>query len=137
MELNEDVLYYFTALHQERYHTVFVSWLRRDLIKAFEQLDGISSYAHIVLNIGENVFISNVGVPLYLLNYENDDIFEFAGDHEELELYPSGDVPDNLDLEPVIDFPTFFEKGVEPLLEFKLDNRFWAQKNGLWIPLDI
>src|SRR5579859_472992 len=96
-EVDESVLYYFTAKSDNKYHTVFAGWLRRDLIKAFEQIDGVGSFAHIKLILGENTFIANVGAPLYLLNYENDDIFEFAEDNDELDLYPSGNLPHELD----------------------------------------
>lgn len=136
-EIDEDQLYYFTARQDGVYHTAFVGWLRRDLVKAFEHIDGVGSYAHIRLTIGETTFITNVGAPLYLLNYENDDIFEFAGDNNELDMYPSGNVPDDLGMDPIIDFPSYFTKGVEPLIKFKLFNKFWENKDGIWIPLNV
>jgi hypothetical protein len=137
IEIDENELYYFTAYSEEKYHTLFMSCLRRDIINAFEEVDGVSRFAQIKLRIGENLFISNIGAPVYLLNYRNDDIFEFAGDNQELELFPSGSIPENLDMETVIDFPSYFTKGVEPLIEFKLFNKFWAQDNGVWVPLNI
>jgi len=140
IEINENVLYYFTALNDQRqYVTLFVGWLRRDLIKAFEQIDGVGNFAHIKLTIGENTFVSNVGSPLYLLNYENDEIFNFVetGQNDELDLFPSGNVPDELEMDPVIDYPAYFTEGVEPLIEFKLFNHFWAQREGMWVPIDV
>ena len=68
IEIDENNLYYFTALSEEKYHTLFVSRLRLDLVKAFEEVDGESSRASISLSIGENRFISDIGAPVYLLN---------------------------------------------------------------------
>lgn len=137
IEIDEDKLYYFTALHENKYHTIFVGWLRVDLIKAFKEVDGVSSFAHIRMTVGENTFISHIGAPLYLLDYEDDDIFEFAGDNQELDLFPSGNYPDDMDMEPIIDYPSYFTKDVEPMLQFKLFNKFWAQRDGEWLELDI
>jgi hypothetical protein len=138
IEINDDTLYYFTALNNKnQYETVFAGWLRRDLIKAFQKIDGVGSFAHIRITLGENTFIANVGSPLYLLNYENDDIFMFAEDNDELNLYPSGNLPPELDMDPVIDYPPYFTEGVEPLIEFKLFNKFWAQRDGLWVQLEV
>ena len=58
-EIDETELYYFTVKVQDEYHTVFVGWLGRSLVKAFEVLDGVGSYAHIRLNIGENTSLFN------------------------------------------------------------------------------
>jgi hypothetical protein len=135
--IDENVLYYFTALSDNRYNTVFAGWLRRDLIKAFEMVEPGQSYARITLTVGENLFINNVGAPLYLLDYENDDIFDFAGDGKELDLFPSGNVPEGLEMDSVIDFPTYFTRDVEPLIEFKLFNKFYAQRDGVWVQLKI
>ena len=138
IEINEDELYYFTARNKPgQYETLFVGWLRRDLIKAFEQIDGVGSYAHMRLTVGENTFVTNVSAPLYLLNYSNDRIFEFAGDNGELDMFPSGNIPEDLEMDPVIDFPSYFTKDVEPYIEFKLFNKFWANKDGVWIPLTV
>ena len=136
-ETDEDDLYYFTTLANNRYETMFIGWLTDEMIKAFEEVDGVESFANIKLTVGENTFVANIGAPLYLLNYENDDIFEFAGDNNELDLYPSGNIPDDLDMEPIIDYPTYVTREVEPLIDFKLFNRFYANNNGVWVPLDI
>jgi hypothetical protein len=136
-QIDEDALYYFTAKQGDKYRTLFIGWLRHDFIKSMEQIDGVGSYAHIKLTVGENTFVTDVGAPLYLLNYENDSIFEFAGDNGELDMFPSGNIPDDLDMDPVIDFPSFFHKEVEPLIEFKLFDKFWAQHEGMWVPLDV
>jgi hypothetical protein len=136
--IKENKLYYFTALNdKQQYQTIFVGWLRVDLIKAFEAVDGVSSYANIKMTVGENTFTAHVGAPLYLLDYENDEIFNYAGDSGELNLFPSGNIPPDLDMSPIIDFPSYFKKGVEPLIEFKLFNKFWAQLDGAWVPLDM
>jgi hypothetical protein len=135
--IDENKLYFFTSLSLNRYYTVFAGWLRSDLIKAFEKIEEGQSYAHIRLNVGEHLFINNIGAPLYLLNYENDDIYQFAGDDQELNLFPSGNIPAGLEMDPTIDFPTYFTREVEPLIEFKLFNQFYAQRNGEWVQLKI
>lgn len=137
IEIDEDKLYYFTALHGNKYHTLFIGWLRMDLIRAFKSVDGVSSYAHIRMTVGENTFIAHVGAPLYLLDYNNDDIFDHAGELGELDLFPSGNIPPNLEMEPVVDYPTYFKKSVEPMFEFKLFNKFWVQEDGHWLELDV
>ena len=78
-------------------------------------------------------------IPLYLINYENDDAFAFVeeGQNQELELFPSGNIPEDLDMDPVIDYPRCFSKGVEPHIEFKLFNKLWANQDGEWIPIDV
>ena len=136
--VDEDKLYYFTSLNEKgQYETLFVGWLRLDLIKAFKAVDGKTSYAQIRMSVGENTFLTYVGSPLYLIGYNNDEAFNYAGELGELNLFPSGNIPPNLEIGPVIDYPSYFEKGVEPLIEFKLFNQFWAQQDGMWIPLDI
>ena len=137
IEIDEDKMYFFTVLSENKYHTVFIGWLRVDLIKAFHEVDGVSSFANIRMNIGENTFISHIGAPLYLLEYDDDAIFDFAEGIQELDLYPSGNYPDNLDMEPIVDYPSYFTKDVEPLIKFKLFNKFWTQIDGDWLELDI
>ena len=133
--VDENKLYYFCALADDKYYTAFIGWIRQDLIKAFQMIEQGQSYVQIRITVGENRFITNVGAPLYLLNYENDDIFNFAGDDEELDLFPSGNPPADLAMESIIDYPTYFNKGVVPLIEFKIFDKFYAQKNGMWVPL--
>jgi hypothetical protein len=140
-EVDEDKLYLFTVFSDAKYHTVFPGWLRRDFIKSFEALEtldpGVSRCAHVRLSLGENTFVTDVGAPLYLLDYDEDDIFEFASDNRELDLFPSGNIPADLDMEPVLDYPTYFTKGVEPLIKFKLFNQFCANRDGVWVPLEV
>jgi hypothetical protein len=137
IQIDEDTLYYFTCLVEDKYHTLFVGWLREDLVKAFKSLKEGSSFAYIKLCIGEHTFINYVSKPLYLLEYDDDDIFEFAGDNNELDLYPSGKVPEDLGMEAILDFPSHFEYGVTPMIKYKLFNEFCINQNGIWIPLDV
>jgi hypothetical protein len=135
IKVDENEMYYFTAFSEGKYQTLFVCWCRRDFIKAFEAINGVSNFAHIKVSLGEHTFITDLNAPLYLLNYENDKIFEFAGDYNELDLYPSGNTPTDSDMGRTIAFPSYFTKGVEPLIEFKLFNKFWVQREGAWVPL--
>jgi hypothetical protein len=137
INVDEDQLYYFTALSEGNYQTLFVGWLKRDFLKAFEVINGGSNFAHIKISLGEHTFITVINAPLYLLNYENDKILEFAGDCNKLDLYPSGNTLTDSDMGRTIDFPSYFTKGIEPLIEFKIFNKFWVQREGAWVPLNI
>ena len=136
-KIDEDKSYYFLCQVGDKYHTLFVGWLREDLIKAFAELDPDEGFAYIKINVGEQLFINYIDRPLFLLNFENDAAFEFAADVSELVLFPSGKVPPDLDLPLAIKFPSYWTKGVGPMLDLKLGERLYQQVNGVWIPVEI
>ena len=49
----------------------------------------------------------------------------------------SDNVPEGLEMDAVIHFPTCFRRDVEPLIEFKLFNKLYAQRDGAWVQLKI
>lgn len=140
VEIDENELYYFLTLQNDRFNTGFVGWLTEDLVYALTEYfttgDPTAAYYQIKMNIGKNRFLIDSNQPLYLLSYENDAAFEFAGDSGELEIFPGGNVPTNLSIDPYIDFPSFWHKEVESMLEFKIAETLYQNRNGVWTPLE-
>jgi hypothetical protein len=141
LEIAKGKLYYFLLLHKGKYYTVAIGWINEDLIATFTSgfnvMETFPSFILTKINVGEHTFAIQTSEPIYLLDYENDDAFEFAGDKGELDLFASGRVPPDAHCDPVIDFPSYWEKGVEPMIDFKLADQFYHQKNGVWIPLEM
>ena len=134
-EVHGSKIYYFLCRIDGTYHTLFIGFLRPELIHALTKLEE-GGQAYVKIRVGEHIFCVILDCPLYLLEYENSDAHEFASDDRKLELFPSR-VPDGTDLPPVIDFPTSWTAGIEPMLEFKLGGDFCANENGVWVPLDV
>lgn len=137
ISVDENKLYYFTVFRDDRYYTVFPGWIRRVLIQAFRSAEPGESYVAMKMNAGEHTFISDIGKPLYLLPYDNQEVSRFGRDFEDFEFFPSGNIPEDLEYDPVIRFPSYFTADVKPLIEFRLFNTFQAQQNGVWVPLEI
>src|ERR1017187_5248599 len=96
-EINEDKFYYFLTLQKGRYNTGFVSWLTEDLVNGlteyFATCDLHDVCFHLEMSIGENRFVFETNQPLYLLDCEKTNAFEFAGDDNKLGIFPSGNIP--------------------------------------------
>jgi len=135
--LDESSLYFFTGFAEGAYQTLFVGWITAKLVSQFSEFKEGEGSAYIKVSVGEHTFINYIDGPLFLLNFNDNDIFEYAGDDYVLDLFPSGEIPENVDTDRMIDFPTFFEPEVENLIEYKLSDGLYAHKNGLWIPLEI
>jgi len=141
VEIDENELFYFLHWDFETglYHTSFVGWLRRDLVITLADYFSTSapnqSCYHSRLNAGESAFIIFSNQPVYLVNYKNKKALEFAGDHNSQELFPSGNVSINPDVERAINLPSYWTSGVESVFEFKLDDGLFQNQNGVWIPL--
>src|SRR5258707_15082119 len=129
VRLDEDALYYFLQLNDGKFYTQFIGRLKEDrlitLLEYFSLHDKGKAYIWIEINVGENTFIVKTDQPFYLVNLDNDDAFEFAGDDGVLELYPSGNVPSDPDLAETVDFPTYWENGVESMIDFKIADKFY------------
>lgn len=137
-DINPDSTYYFTCLVNGVYQTLFVAWISEELIKAFELLENAEhGHVRINVNVGEHSFMCCVDRPVYLISFDNDDVFKYAGDDNTLELYPSGNLPEDPEMLTVIDFPTYFNIGVAPLIDFRMGNQFCQQVNGIWIPIEL
>ena len=136
--INDETEYFFTCPYLGRYQTLSIGWIREDLIKALKvDKDKVSRFIYkIEMKVGENLFICHVDKPLYLINCRNKPIFNFAGDHNQLNLYPTN-VPENLDIAPIIDFPSYFTKGVEPLIDYMISDEFYVHQGNQWTPVDI
>jgi hypothetical protein len=134
-EIDQSTVYYFLYRLNGNYYTLFLSFLGPELVHAFAEREE-AGLAYIKVKVGEHLFITYLDGPLYLLEYEKDGALEFAGDDADLTLFPSG-TEENVDLPPVIDFPTYWTAGVEPLLDLKLDGGLHRQTNGEWVKLTI
>jgi len=135
-EIDEATLYYFLCPFEDRYYTLFIGMLRPELIQAFKEMEQPDGHAIIRIKIGEHQFISVVDRPVFVVEYDCDQALEFAGDAGQLTLFANGS-PEDTDLPPVIEFPTYWTGGIEPMLQFKLGSEFCANEHGVWVPLDI
>src|SRR6266566_1263624 len=136
LEIDASEVFYFLNLLGDKYHTLFVGWLREDFIQAFYDLDPESGLAYFNINVGKHTFTTYTDQPVYLLPYENTEALEFAGDDNELVLFPKSGMPSELG-PPTIKFPTYWTKGVEPFFQFRLGNPFSRHVNGIWVPLSL
>jgi len=135
-EIDEATLYYFLCPCEDKYFTLFLGMLRPELLQTFKDMQQPDGRAIIRIRIGEHTFQAIVDRPVYLLEYICDEALEFAGDAGQLTLFANGS-PEDTDLPPVIEFPSYWTVGVEPLLSFKLGSEFCANEHGVWVPLDI
>jgi hypothetical protein len=100
--------------------------------------DGGQAQASIIMKVGQNTFVSIVDRPLYLVAFDKEIIFDYAGDDRELELVPASEALDLNGFDSnVIDFPSFFTKDIEPHLDYKLGNFLYKNVSGIWVPTDI
>lgn len=140
-ELDSNQIYFFLCLHDNKYHNLFPSKIIGDLVRAFKEMDeeGGKAQASIVMKVGQNTFVSIVDRPLYLVEYDKEEIFDYAGDDGELELIPTTDDPVELNgfSSNIIDFPSFFTKDIELYLDYKIGNNLYKNISGIWVPLDI
>ena len=134
-EIDGSAIYYFLAHLDDKYYTLFIGFLRPELVHSLAELkEGYQVY--IKIKIGEHTFALCIDRPLYLLDYDEVGALEFAGDDRKLELIPSGG-PVDTDVPPVIGFPSYWTAGIEPMLEFKFEGGLYAQENRVWKPLDL
>lgn len=135
-EIDNDSVYYFIKPHADRYYTLFIGWMAPELKDALINLkDG--AVAQVRLNVGENAFCASFDGPVYLLNTEQQEALAYAGDDDKLELFPSGNGPELGDVPSIIAYPTYWLKGIEPMLEWKFDCNLFHQSNGVWVPTTI
>jgi hypothetical protein len=135
--VDENVIYYFLCPVQDKYYTLFIAWLGKDLIQAFQQLDEENKQIYIKIIMGSHTFVTYVDRSIFLVEFKNNAIFEFASDNEKLELFLEMEKPPELDMPLIVNFPRYFNKGIEPLLKFKLGPEFSVQQDGAWLPLKI
>ena len=137
--INEDDLYIFTSLYDNKYHTLFACYLSEDLIKLFTgMMSPLQNFLFTIdVGIGEHKFQCIIDQPMYLLNHTYDAIFEHAGDGQVLNLFPSGEIPDEYLGEVMMDFPTYFDKEVEKYFEYRLFKDFATKIDGHWHVLNI
>jgi hypothetical protein len=137
IEIDEDVLYFFTYFKDNVYKNALLGFITKDLIEPFKLLKPGKGYAHIHAFVGENQFNLNVGVPLYLIDYNCEEAYEFASDDDQLDLYPSGNVPEGQGEDRLLYYPTYFNKGVEPFLRYKMFDKFYMKEQGEWIRIKV
>lgn len=137
--LNEEDLYIFTTPYGGKFHSLFVCYLSEDLVTLFTGMITPEQkfLFKIDVGVGEHKYQCIIDQPMYLLNHTNDDIFQHAGDGQMLNIYPSGNVPEDYVGEVVLDFPTYFEPEVEQYFDYRLFNDFQAKIDGQWVVLDI
>ena len=137
LTIDESELYFFTYLQDSVFVPAYVGWLNKDTIKAFEAVGKTQQDLVLITEIAEIKFVVKTAVPLYLIAYDNDEIYEFASDDNTLDLFPSGIVPSDSDFDREISFPSFFQAEVQPYIEFKLFNTLHMQQNGAWVQLTL
>ena len=134
--INDQDLYFFLTRKDGRYYTLTLAPLTEELTHSLvcrtdDEAVVVSS------KIGDNKFFAIVHGPVYLLDRKKTEALVYARDLEKLELCPSGNVADWEDFEPIIDYPTYWTNGIEPMLEWKFEGNFFHQINGNWIPLEL
>lgn len=137
--INEEDLYLFTSLFENKYQTLFVCYLSKGLIDLFTSMVGPDEKMLFAINVGlgEHKYQCITDQPMYLLNYTHDAVFEHAGDGQVINLYPSGNIPESYVGEVMLDFPTYFYKEVEKHFEYRLFNDFCVKVDGHWHTLAI
>jgi len=135
-EFDQSATYFWLAPKDDRYYTLFISGLLDELVDALihKKPDETAAVRN---QVGENTFLAVFDGPVYLVNREDNEALKYAGDDGKLELFPSGNIPDLEDSLPIIDYPTYFTKGIEPHLEWKLNGNLFRQFNGVWVPVTI
>ena len=137
IEIDENILYFFTYFKDNVYKTALLCFMSPVLLLPFEKLIPGKGHAHIQANLGENQFILNIGVPLFTIDYNCEAAYEFASDDDQIDLYPSGKVPPGKEADRLLYYPSYFNKGVEPYLQYKVFNKIYVNDNGRWVRIKI
>jgi hypothetical protein len=135
--VDDEELYFFTYLNNNVYVPAYIGWLDRNTIKAFELVGKIQKDLRLTTQIAEIKFVVKTAVPLYLIPYDNDEVYEFASDDNTIDLFPSGLVAEDSTFDREISFPSFFYPGVKLHIEFKLFNELHMQQDGKWFRINI
>ena len=135
--LNEDTLYYFLCPFKDRYYTLYLGWLNKILIEAFRKLGEEEGHIYIQSEFEQHTFINYIDQPLFLIEFDKEGIEKYYSDDHELELEPEeGEV--YKDNEPdTINYPAYFTKGIESLLDYKLGKHLYANVKGEWIQIKL
>lgn len=128
-------MYYFLHKGKDRYDTLFVSYLLTVIVEDVSQaLKGNGKlFCHMELKIGESTFISETDSPIYMLNTRRRQALQFASDDNTFNFYPSGNVPVNSLVTPIIPYPEYWESGVESMFSFRIRENLCVMRNGQWV----
>ena len=132
----DEAMYYFLGKLGDKYHTLFISWISDELVDGFKSWKTGKEAGIFDLRVAEHKFVVMTDEPMYLLNLDNKDALRFAGDDGKLDLFPSRRIPANVTFPTVIDFPSYWTKEVEPLLELKLADGLYKKVNDVWVPVE-
>lgn len=121
-------IYSFTSPHADMFYTLFFGPLLPYLIN--------KDTSSIRVKVGERIYIGSTDKPMFLIPIDSVHCDKFASHREEINFYPSGNVPAGMNPKTIIPFS--FNKNVYPHFDYQINNgKLYKHENNKWIHVQM